>query len=248
MQTTIVDWVKKHTENSPHKVAVVDQASGRKISYKMLDDRISKLASLLRSMGVKKGDRVGALSLASSDVAELEFATWRLGAIFVPINYRLSVNETLYILESASPKIVLYHTNFKAAQQTLSEKLSTTLWIETDGMGDHSEYENSLTNAEPLAESVQVSEDDACQILYSSGTTGKPKGIVVTHANMMFGMMNVVLAGYARPDTVGLCFMPLFHISGINGLVEQPRRTHCASVRYDRNRNGNQLPGSCRCD
>ena len=105
----IIDWIAHFGRRTPEKVAVVDLASQRRFTYAQFDARISRLASHLRNeMKVARGDRVAVLALNTTDTLEVQFACGRLGAIFLPLNTRLTVPELQYIVSDASPKVMIH--------------------------------------------------------------------------------------------------------------------------------------------
>jgi fatty-acyl-CoA synthase len=215
MNEIIVDWIRKHAKNTPQKIAMKDISSDREISYRDLDIRVDALAWHLKSLGIKKGDRVAALSQTNSDVVEMQHAAWRLGAVFVALNFRLALAELEYVINDSAPKVLFCDALFCDVKLALRDKVTVEHWLECDGTGGNTQYEQAIKSAQPIAKAIPLSADDHAQILYSSGTTGRPKGVVLSHKNILFCLTNVHLAGGAGPNMVSACFMPLFHISGI---------------------------------
>ena len=107
MTDIVIDWVAHHALASPTKVATIDLASGRRQNYAEMHDRVGRIAHFLRNAGVEKGDRVGLIALNSSDVLDIIFATWRIGAVHLALNFRLTPPELAFILGDADPKLVI---------------------------------------------------------------------------------------------------------------------------------------------
>ena len=109
MPVRYYDWIAHHRRRTPDKMALVDLASGRRFGYAELDARISRLAAYLRdTLKVASGDRVAVLALNTTDTLEVQFACFRIGAVFLPLNTRLTVPELSYITGDASPKVMIH--------------------------------------------------------------------------------------------------------------------------------------------
>lgn len=93
MTRLVTDWVAHHAKATPKKIATIDLASGRRHSYARMNDRVGRLAGFLRAAGVEKGDRVGLIALNSTDTLDIIFATWRIGAVHLALNFRLTAAE-----------------------------------------------------------------------------------------------------------------------------------------------------------
>ena len=107
------DWLAYYAEFDPGRLAAMDLASRRRLTYREFDDRATRLATALRErFGVEHGDRVGFLARNSTDHFETMFACWKLGAIFVPVNWRLSPHETAAIVEHCGPRVILHDEEF----------------------------------------------------------------------------------------------------------------------------------------
>jgi fatty-acyl-CoA synthase len=106
MSTRAFDWIAHHARNTPTDIACVDLHEQRRLTYRAFDERIARLAAWLRATGVGRGDRAAILAQNCTDVFELQFACARLGAIFVPLNWRLTVPELSFILGDATPRVL----------------------------------------------------------------------------------------------------------------------------------------------
>ena len=115
MATQVFDWIRHHANRAPDTIALTDVYSDRNWSYAELTQRIDQLAgSLQQTLGIERGDRVGVLAENSSDIFEIQFACARLGAVFLPLNWRLTVPELEFIVNDASPKLLFYSRQFEA--------------------------------------------------------------------------------------------------------------------------------------
>jgi len=209
------DWIIHHARLRPEKAAAVDLATGRRLSYAQLDERIARLAGHLRSVrGVSRGDRVAVLAANSTDVFEIQFACARLGAVFVPLNWRLTVAELRFIIGDASPVVLIHGDDFADAAAEL-ERLCGLRHLIALG-SSASDYERAIAASPPLTIAEPVSHDDLSTIMYTSGTTGLPKGAMITHGMTFWNAVNLGGPAYVTPSTVLLTVLPLFHTGGLN--------------------------------
>lgn len=210
------DWIAHHAQGAPHKRAVYEIPSGREVTYAQMHERVARCAGMLRAHGIQKGDRVGFLTLNSIDTLEVIFACWRIGAVCLAINFRLTPTEIAFILENAEASLVVVDSPFAPIAEALEGKTPVKHWIHTDGMGGDSAYEQGLAAAEPVYEMVAQDMSEQCMLMYSSGTTGTPKGVIITHAMMYFSAAAGSGPGGASMEGVALCNMPMFHVGGLN--------------------------------
>ena len=211
-----MDWVAHHAAATPNKLAMVELAGGRRFTYAQMHERVGRVAAMLKARGIKKGQRVGFLTLNSSDTLEIIFGCWRLGAVCLAINFRLTPPEIGFILENAECSLVVVDTPFLPIAQALEGKTPVKDWVHTDGMGGESDYETALASAAPIFEYEPQALEDQCMLMYSSGTTGTPKGVIITHGMMYFSAAAGSGPGENTRSSVSLSNMPLFHIGGLN--------------------------------
>lgn len=212
----VVDWITHHARFTPDKLAVEDLASGRCQTYAQMHVRVGKLAGFLRERGVQKGDRVGFLAYNSTDVLDLCFACWRLGAIGLALNYRLTAPELKFILEDSTPKVVLIDKELCEVAEALTGQTSVAHWITCDGTGAPGEFEDGIAQAEPVLDREPQMLEDQALLMYSSGTTGRPKGVIITHGMLVFSAQSGYAPGRGGRDSTSLAAMPMFHIAGLN--------------------------------
>jgi len=172
-----------------------------------LHDRAARVASLLAAGGVAAGDRVALLLHNRIEFVESLLACQSLGAIAVPINFRLAPNEVDYVLGDSGAGVLICDASAPGA--------NPVRWVLQ--IGD--QYEDAVTAAAPLNETVLVAEDDAALMCYTSGTTGRPRGAVLTHRNLVSSTLSWIHEMGAGEDDVWLSGQALFHIGGINGLL-----------------------------
>jgi fatty-acyl-CoA synthase len=208
------DWIAHFSRRTPDKLAVVDLASGRRLTYAQFDARISRLAAHLRDrLDIVSGDRVAVLALNTTDTLEVQFACGRIGAVFLPLNTRLTVPELHYIVGDAAPRLMIHDTELAEIALSVAGlcKVASTLLLGPDGS-----YEAAISTSKPLDSAEIVTLDDISTIMYTSGTTGQPKGAIITHGMTFWNCVNLGGPAYISPSSVLLTVLPLFHTGGLN--------------------------------
>ncbi len=220
MQTTpaplATDWVAHFNYVTPDKLATVDLASGRRQTYRQMHERVGRLAAFLKSKGVGLGDRVGFLALNSTDVIDIVLAIWRIGGSALALNYRLTAPELEYIIGDAAPKVMVFDSEFSAVVEDLKKLIEIDHYVDFDGVGGPSSMEVGIANHDPIYDRVEQPVTDQAMLMYSSGTTGKPKGVIITHEMLRYSHFNGVAPTAATSNDVWLTLMPQFHIGGLN--------------------------------
>ncbi len=213
----IGSWPARRTRTTPDKVALLDR--GRATTFRQLNDRCNRLAHGLRAAGVGPGDRVAFLGLNSTEFVETMFATARLGAIFVPLNTRLTPPETAYILGDCTPSIFLWAPPFQAI---LEAPEILALGIPTAGVspreGERS-YEDLFASGDVAPIDEPVTLEQVLMIQYTSGTSGRPKGVMLTHGNVTWNVYNLIVDVDVSSEDVALVAAPLFHTAALNQLL-----------------------------
>jgi len=208
--TGLGTWPARRARISPERRALADPH--RALTYAELAERTARLAGALRRLGVGRGDRVAYLGVNAVEVFETLFATWLLGAIAVPLNYRLSGPEIRYMLDDCGAS-VLVHSADADALVAAAEPWPSTL-RHVLGTGEFAAGP-ALDAAPPVAL------EDPALILYTSGTTGRPKGAVLTHGSMTWNTVNFLAHVDVLSTDRALCIAPLFHCVGL-GQVTLP--------------------------
>jgi fatty-acyl-CoA synthase len=188
---------------SPHRVAVVHD--GREWTFAEVADRATGMAHVLAARGVSKGDRVAHLGPNHPAFLETLFATGLLGAVFVPLNTRLAAPELDYILRDSGAAVLVH-----APLPVVDELRDAPTRLAPDGL-------DLPSAAEPF--DVEVADDDVCMIMYTSGTTGRPKGAMLTHANIAWNSFNLLLDIDLTSAEVTLVNAPMFHVAALNMTV-----------------------------
>jgi fatty-acyl-CoA synthase len=206
------DCIAHHAMRRPDSIAAVDLATGRRHTYGAYHDRISRLAGSFRSeFAIAAGERIAILAPNTTDTFEVQFACARIGAIFVPLNWRLAAPELRAILADCAPSMLIYDQEFAARAEALAESCNIRKMISLGPIFERCALEGALLTAP-----IRASLDDISTILYTSGTTGRPKGAIITHGmNFWNTVHSMSLAGIGR-STVFLGLLPLFHTGGLN--------------------------------
>lgn len=224
---TTYDWVAHHAKVSPHRPAWADIAfddqAGLAVNWRDANDRVGRFASMLRSnFAVERGDRVAILSRNRVEFIELQFACARLGAIFVPLNWRLTIHELDYIVADADPTVLVADPAFADTAVDLAARTNTPHLLMFDSQrvtpsGDLASFNDRLAAADPSAVVMpELDHDDPFTIMYTSGTTGRPKGAIITHGMVFWNVVNLSELHDLSRSMVNLCFLPLFHTAGLN--------------------------------
>jgi fatty-acyl-CoA synthase len=204
-----LDWIEKRSQLTPDKIAVIDGESNKRWSYKELNQRSHSFACFLSNKGITKGDRVAILCPNDISYFDFLFGCMKIGAIFVPLNWRLSVTEIMSIQEDCSPNFIGYHSRYK----DLLPKVEETIQL------DSKDYETIFQNTQFYLADMTLKESDPLTIIYTGGTTGKSKGVVLTHANIGWNALNTIVSWNLTQEDVTLTYLPMFHTGGLNALT-----------------------------
>ncbi|MFF6772993.1 long-chain fatty acid--CoA ligase [Streptomyces sp. NPDC012637] len=203
-------WPARRARKTPHRTALIHGSTT--VTYAALHERTTRLAHGLRAAGVRRGDRIAYLGPNHPAFLETLFAAGLLGAVFVPLNTRLAAPEIAYQLEDSGASVLLHSPAHATTAETVTGVRTV---VEAGGAA----YEELLAtgSAEPIDEAV--SPDDVCIIMYTSGTTGRPKGAMLTHGNLVWNAVNVLVDHDLLADETALVSAPLFHTAGLNMLT-----------------------------
>ncbi len=210
------DWSAYHANVRPNKIAIRDLSFNKELTYSELDVRANKLAEWLQKNGVAKGDRVAILSQNCAEFFELEFACAKIGAIELPLNWRLTKPELEYILNDSTPTVLIYDSAFLDISLELQKDCQIKESLQIDKEDSSSQYESALTESNGNYEEVPTTHDDLIMIMYTSGTTGHPKGAMINHRMQLYNCINLATPVFVSPETVQLVVLPLFHTGGMN--------------------------------
>jgi fatty-acyl-CoA synthase len=221
-----VDHVARHAHSRPDAVAL--RFDGVSTTWRELDDRIRRLATGLSARGVVKGDRVAVLMTNRPEFIEAVLAANLLGAIAVPVNFRLAPQEVTHLLADSGATVLITDAMLTTLASVASKAAARPVRIIVTGLGTASDagdsddvesYEAILAGTEPRPPQAEIDERDIALIMYTSGTTGLPKGAMLTHLNLLMQTITAIRTSrLVRDDEIGLINVPLFHIAGIGNL------------------------------
>ncbi|WP_037834436.1 acyl-CoA synthetase [Streptomyces sp. NRRL F-4474] len=215
----IGSWPTRRARKTPDRTAVVHD--GRTWTYRELHGRVVRLAHGLRALGVESGDRIAYLGPNHPAFLETLFAAGALGAVFVPLNTRLTAPELAYNLSDSGSTVLIHAPEHAAAARTAADEAGVRHRIALegpDGPGEGALSYEELPAGAHTGEllDVSVAPEDPCMIMYTSGTTGRPKGAVLSHANITWNSVNVLVDTDLTADEVTLVVAPLFHTGALN--------------------------------
>jgi fatty-acyl-CoA synthase len=214
---TRADFIAYHARVRPTQTAAVHLAAKRQMTYSELDREVAKCASVLAErVAQPDGARVAMLGRNSLAHLVLHFACVRVGAIFQPLNWRLSGAELRAQVLDATPELFVWQSEFDDAAQQASDNTSVCQSLRI--APDNDELQIAIERASPC-EARDFGNDAPITLLYTSGTTGKPKGVIVTRGNAWATAFNFSLTNEVGPRDVLLCDMPLFHVAGLFGVA-----------------------------
>ncbi|MCK6510375.1 long-chain fatty acid--CoA ligase [Myxococcota bacterium] len=217
----VADWLRKRAQLSPEKTALIDQATGRQVSYRAWDQQVQRLAlSLQKTLGVGKGDRVAILAMNCIEYLDVFFACGRLGAILQNLNWRLQVRELDALIAECRPVALIYGEEFGDAVRSLQgSRAEVGTWIALTKAIRSQDPLLSVSEAMDERESllpVSIAPDDPWLICYTGGTTGLPKGATLTHGNILANAINTIISWELDAHDVAILNAPLFHVGGLN--------------------------------
>jgi O-succinylbenzoate-CoA ligase len=220
-QLLVDEMLNRSARRFPGKVAIVDEEV--RMTYRLLQNRVDNLAGWFQSKGIKKGEKVALLLYNSIEITECFFALAKIGAVAVPVNFRLQKLEYEYILNNSDSKLLIAHHDFTSIIEQMRVNLpllEDVVIVDERQEKDHSYffYHSIFDNAYSL-QLEEMRDDEDFLIVYTSGTTGKPKGAVLTHKNVFMNAVNMVLECGLTKDEVQIISTPLFHIGGISALT-----------------------------
>ncbi|MEO6398115.1 MAG: long-chain-fatty-acid--CoA ligase [Tepidiformaceae bacterium] len=217
------DFLRRAAKLYPNKVAIVD--GDLRFTYSAFQARVNQLAHALTRLGVKQGDRVCILSPNSHYFLESYYGVTQLGAILVPLNYRLVASDHEYIINHAGVTTVLVDYEYTKVVDEIRPNLTTvTNWIVSDPAANATTPAgwtdwDQLVGGEPTTPTptVEQDENDTTSINYTSGTTARPKGVMLTHRNCYINAYNFIAHLRIRHEDVELWTLPMFHANGWGG-------------------------------
>jgi long-chain acyl-CoA synthetase len=202
--------LEKTTHRQPHKTAIITK--DEELTFAALNQRVHQLAASLQQTGIRQGDRVGVLLPNCAAIPLSYFATQKIGAVTVILDARLKGKELQSVLRDAAVKLLIVHHQLRAeVEDALKEAERIPLWI-VNGEGDES-FEQRLAGSATVA-LPRLNADDDALILYTSGTTGEPKGVVLSYRNLAQYPRVMAEMGITDASTIRGCILPMSHIVG----------------------------------
>lgn len=201
----------------PDKPAIISE--NKRLTYKTFNERANHLAHAMISLGLSKGDRVALMFFNTPHFAEVYFATLKAGAVAVPVNFRFVGGEIRFVLNNSKASFFFFGSEFHEKVADIQNELETVNhFIQVDAGKEKFclDYESLLLSGHRDEINQPMSEHDSCQIMYTSGTTGKPKGAILTHANVYWNLMNNIYLREHRQGEVSLIIGPLYHTAALN--------------------------------
>ena len=193
----IGSWASRRAFLSGDRIALID--GDRRITYTEFDRRTDQFARALRELGVRHGDRVAVLLVDGAAFLETMFATAKLGAVFVPINFRLGPPEVSFVLADSGADVFVWSGQLsplaRAALAREGVRVRARVVVGGEPADGEADFEQVLASGEPRALGTNVAGSDLCCLMYTSGTTGSPKGAMLTHANMQWNAINMLTVG-----------------------------------------------------
>jgi fatty-acyl-CoA synthase len=207
---------------TPQKEAIVDNILNERYTFEAMDKRANQVARILLNRGVEKGDRVGVYSKNRFDFLDILFACGKVGAILTPFNIRLTTPEIEYLLRKTDPSMVFYDPDLESPFRELIPSLEKKQVV-VMGKKNSDSYENlhslMMKNSSSPVERPTLTLDDSYLIVFTGGTTGLPKGAVLSHGLVFWNSVNTIVSWGLRPDDIQPLLFPLFHTGGINVLL-----------------------------
>lgn len=218
MATTIGKVFDLTVGKYPNKEALFDVRKNLRLTYKEWSLEIDKLANALLQEGVRKGDIVSTYLFNTEELATAFFACAKIGAIFNPINFRLMSEEVAYILSDANPKIVLFEKMLESGIDPIAKRFpQTAFWyIDEDAPSYAASYKAKVASAPRSKVKASIDENDVYAIMYTSGTTGRPKGVLHRHREIVEQSLIVISATKLDSNDNGLVTAPMFHCAELH--------------------------------
>lgn len=226
MKNNIGLWLAKRSLLSPNREAYVDGNTGVRLTYAALNERCNRIANAFVLDGIEKGERVGLLLMNSAEFMEAYFALGKIGAVVVPLNWRLVADELEFILKDSGTTRLIFSEEFietVAELHSRGERTDIRQWLQVEGTEDvvyfadgYAGFRDTADDTEPEIGAVG---DDMLYIMYTSGTTGLPKGVVHTHETSAWGALTIAGTTYYQESDRFLSPLPMFHVGALTPLT-----------------------------
>jgi acyl-CoA synthetase (AMP-forming)/AMP-acid ligase II len=225
-EINIGDFLTTRAHMNPRKEALVDVHAHRRLSYAELNDRANRCVNALLDRGLQRGDRVALLAHNSHQFAECFFGPTKAGLVIMPLNWRLTAEELAFILKDGGARALVFDTEFTPVVEELramgSDGSDVEHWI---CIGQEAcpefamPYEQLLAGGAEDEPADKAGPDDNLFIMYTSGTTGHPKGVVHTHHTVLWAMLTLNVTADTHFDDRYLLMLPMFHVGALTPLI-----------------------------
>src|SRR6059058_1575817 len=214
---TPLEFARRARKLYGDREAVVD--GDMRLTYEEFFSGCDRWSSALQAMGVGQGDRVAYIAPNTREQLESFYAVPQIGAVLVPINYRLTAEDFVYIASHSGAKVLCVHPDYVAAVDGVREQLKgvehfVVLGRAPDGRKGWRDYDAELAAAKPSFKRPEIAEIDLLALNYTSGTTAKPKGVMITHRNAWMNVMDTLVHFHITVDDTYLWTLPMFHANG----------------------------------
>jgi len=214
---TPLDFARRARKLYGNREGVVD--GDTRLTYEQFFDRCDRWSNALQAMGVKQGDRVAYIAPNTHEQLESFYAVPQIGAVLVPINYRLTAEDFVYIASHSGAKVLCVHPDYVTAVDGVRDQLKgvehfVVLGRAADGRQGWREYDAEIALAKPSFKRPEIAETDLLALNYTSGTTAKPKGVMITHRNAWMNVMDTLVHFHLTVDDTYLWTLPMFHANG----------------------------------
>lgn len=219
---TPIDWKRRAMKYYPNKTAVIDEE--KTFTYKQFGERVDRLSRALMKAGIKKGDHVAVMLPNTHYMLECFYGICQMGAVMVPMNYRISSADMEYIINHSDAKLLIVDAAFTPSIEEITANLNLEEIVIVAVPGYESkiqgiDYENFIKHVEPAPFSImEINENQLITINYTSGTTSKPKGVMQTHRSNYLNAADFMFHLRVHHEDVYLHTLPLFHVNGWGGV------------------------------
>lgn len=217
LQHTFAYVLEKKAFLHPEDPAVKEAHSSKTYTYRQIYEQSNRLANLLRSIGLEKGERVSCLTANSVEYLELFMAASRLGAILNPLNYRLAPFEMIRIVEDAKPKVFVFDAEFAEPARDIVRSCGEFAGVFFFGRSEldwAKNLEEETARWDAVGPEITGDSEDPLLMLYTAGSTGRPKGVPLKQANLFFNALNWIIDVGITKEDYTMTVIPLFHIGG----------------------------------
>jgi acyl-CoA synthetase (AMP-forming)/AMP-acid ligase II len=194
---------------------------GKRVTYAQVWERVNKLANALRKIGAEKGDRIGILQVNCNQYVEAYYASAMMGAIFVPLNFRAKSDELSYMIANAEAKILFVGSRYSEMVDAMLPELPTVKHcISIDRKEEKRLYYEDVVGSASSDESfIEIGDDDITMLMYTAGTTGRPKGVPLRHNAFVSYVLENVEPASPDIEEKNLLTVPLYHVAGIQAML-----------------------------